>query len=138
MERDWRAFFNRRIGGRIRDRRLALGLTQAEVAAAIGIGPELYAGCEDGSARAGADVLLRLSSLLGLRLDELYQGIASAIHAAGFTDTEQARYALKPLASQSKELDTSFRRIKDATTREMAIRVVEWLADHEEAGGKPG
>ncbi|RXT54431.1 hypothetical protein B6S44_12335 [Bosea sp. Tri-44] len=137
MERDWRAFFNRRIGDQLRRRRNELRLSQREVAEAIGVSRQLYASYERGLSRASSETLKKLSKFLRVTLESLYAGIASAIEAAGFADTEQARYASKPLAAQSKELDLAFRRIKDPRVREYAIEMLGWLADHDEAS-RPG
>lgn len=133
MERDGGTFFNRIIGERLRHRRVELGLSQREVAQAVGVSHQLYARYESGSSRISADVLGKLSEILNLTLQSIYAGVASAIAAIGFADAEQMRYASKPLAAQSKELDSAFRRIRTPKVREYAIDMVGWLADHDEA-----
>jgi transcriptional regulator with XRE-family HTH domain len=134
MERDGGAFFDRIIGGHLRRRRMELGLSQREVAQAIGVSRQLYARYERGLSRIGAEILKQLSKFLRITLESLYAGVASAIAADGFADAEQARYASKPLAAQSKELDRAFRRIKNPKIRDYAIDMVAWLAAHDEAG----
>jgi transcriptional regulator with XRE-family HTH domain len=133
MERNGRSFFDRIIGDHLQHRRIELGLSQREVAEAIGVSRQLYARYERGLSRISSETLKKLSKFLRVTLESLYAGIASAIAAAGFADSEQARYASKPLAAQSKELDSAFRRIRDPKTREYAIEMVGWLADHDEA-----
>ncbi|WID94273.1 helix-turn-helix domain-containing protein [Bosea vestrisii] len=138
MERDGKGFFDRVIGHHLRHRRIELGLSQREVAEAIGVSRQLYARYERGLSRIGQGTLNKLSKFLRVTLERLYAGITSAIAAAGFADGEQARYASKPLAAQSKELDLAFRRIRDPRIREHAIEMVGWLADHDEASRDRG
>jgi len=133
MRQDGGAFFYRIIGEHLRRRRIELGLSQGEVAEAVGISRQLYARYERGLSRISAEVLKKLSEFLNVTLQSLYAGVASALAALGFADGEQARYASKPLAAQSKELDQAFRRIKTPRIRECAIDMVGWLADHDEA-----
>lgn len=131
MGQDGGAFFYRTIGEHLRRRRVELGLSQREVAEAVGISRPLYARYERGLSRISAEVLKKLSEFLNVTLKTLYTGVASAFAAFGFADSEQTRYASKPLALQSKELDQAFRRIKTPRIRECAIEMVGWLADHD-------
>lgn len=133
MERDGGPFFYRIIGEHLRRRRIEQGLSQREVAQAIGVSRQRYARYERGLSLISAEMLKKLSELLDVTLQSIYAGVASAIAAAGFADTEQARYASKPLAAQSRELDLVFRRITTPRMREYAIDMVGWLADHDEA-----
>jgi|GEM_PF-4235008 len=127
------AFFYRIIGEHLRRRRIELQLSQGEVAKAIGVSRQLYARYERGLSRISAEALKKLSEFLNITLQSLYAGVASALAASGFADSEQARYASRPLAAQSKELDQVFRRIKDPIIREHTIEMVGWMADHHEA-----
>ncbi len=52
-----------------RDGRLALGLTQAAVAARVGVARSYIAGIEQGQANPSLDVIVRLARALGLELD---------------------------------------------------------------------
>lgn len=133
MERDGGAFFDRIIGGHLRRRRIELRLSQRETAQAICISRQLYARYERGLSRINAEALKKLSKFLNITLQRLYAGVTSALAAPGFADSEQTRYASRPLAAQSKNLDQAFRRIKDPVIREYTIEMVEWMADHQEA-----
>lgn len=138
MEQGEGAFFYRIIGEHLRRRRIELRLSQREVAEAVGIGRKLYARYERGLSRIGAEMLKKLSEFLNITLKSLYTGVASALAASGLADGEQARYASKPLAAQSKELDLAFRRIRTPIIREYAIDMVGWFADHDEASHHSG
>ncbi|SFD65663.1 Helix-turn-helix [Bosea sp. CRIB-10] len=139
MERDRGSFFDRVVGDRLRRRRIELGLSQREIAQTVGISHRLYSRYERGLSRISSETLKKLSKFLHVTLEILYEGVASAIAIVCAADNEQTRYDSKPLAAQSKELDLAFRRIEDPRTRQYAIEMVEWLADHDGAnrlGGK--
>jgi transcriptional regulator with XRE-family HTH domain len=67
------------IGTLLRERRLALGLKQAEVAAGAGISPSYLNLLEHNRRRMGPDLLARLADLLGSDVASLAKGAGSAL-----------------------------------------------------------
>jgi transcriptional regulator with XRE-family HTH domain len=69
----------RRLGALIRERRLAAGLGQAELGAAIGNGTRqaTVSRWEAGWLTPVLDTLLALADLLGFSLDEIREGVAA-------------------------------------------------------------
>jgi|SRR5271165_2750802 len=68
------------VGCRLRTRRTAMGLSQADLAAEIEIRPAQIDAYEQGEARIAADNLIRLSEVLGVRLSYFFQECESAWH----------------------------------------------------------
>ncbi|RID90670.1 XRE family transcriptional regulator [Gemmobacter lutimaris] len=81
-------------GSRVRERRLALGLRQADVAKAAGISAAYLNLIEHGRRRVTGDVLVRLASVLGIEAAELEQGsegaLAEILRAAATAEPEAA------------------------------------------------
>ena len=77
---------NALTGSRVRERRLALGLRQAEVAKATGISASYLNLIEHNRRRIAGDVLRRLAQALATEVDALEEGapddLAEALRAA--------------------------------------------------------
>lgn len=67
------------IGERLVRARLALGLTQSELADAAGIGRNTYNQWERGKGRPGLGEALKLCDKFGLTLDWIYRGDPSGL-----------------------------------------------------------
>ncbi|OJY29016.1 MAG: XRE family transcriptional regulator [Rhodobacterales bacterium 65-51] len=81
-------------GSRVRERRLALGLRQADVARAAGISAAYLNLIEHGRRRVTGDVLVRLATVLGIESAELEQGsegaLAEVLRTAAAAEPEAA------------------------------------------------
>lgn len=97
---------NALTGTLIRERRLALGLKQAEVAQAAEISPSYLNLIEHNRRRIGADMLTRLAGVLGADVSSLAEGAGGAL-----VDDLRAAAAMVP--GQAAELD----RIEDFAGR---------------------
>lgn len=93
-------------GTQIRDRRLALGLRQADVAAEVGISPSYLNLIEHNRRRARGDVLDRLAQVLGVKASVLAEG-------AGGVLIDGLRAAAAAVPGNGAELD----RIEDFAGR---------------------
>ena len=78
------------IGARIRARRLALGLSQKHVAAALGVTFQQFQKYENGTNRISAMGIYRLSEALNLPLGDVYEGLTTAIAGQGANDDQPA------------------------------------------------
>ena len=63
------------IGARVRARRAALGLTQADLARAASVSPRFLVQLEGGSANISVARLAEVCQALDIRLDELFRGL---------------------------------------------------------------
>ena len=63
--------YYRQLGQRIAERRKALGMTQVQLAEHLGVAQQTMAHYEGGTLRIAVALLLPLSSLLGMSLEEL-------------------------------------------------------------------
>ena len=70
---------NELTGSRLRERRLALGMRQADLAAAAGISASYLNLIEHNRRRVAGDVLIRLAQVLGVEVGALEAGSA-AVH----------------------------------------------------------
>ena len=67
----------------IKEIRNRKGLTQAEVAAAIGVSPVVYSRYETGSRQPSVDVLVQMADIFGVSVDHLLGCILRRPTAAG-------------------------------------------------------
>ena len=61
------------VGGRLRDRRTLLGLSQGEIGARLGLSFQQIQKYERGTSRIGASRLYRLSKVLGVPVDFFFE-----------------------------------------------------------------
>lgn len=131
MERDWRAQFNRRIGSRLRRRRIALRLRRVDVAKAIEVDKREYADYERGLRRPHAATLKLLVQLLRTSVKDLFGGISPAIEASGFTDTEQNRYRILPAVAMRSQINQNVEEIRDPETLDAIAQLIAFLAKRD-------
>ena len=70
------------VGGRPRDRRALLGLSQGEIGARLGLGFQQIQKCERGTNRIGASRLYRLSKILGVPVGYFFEDMPMEVVAA--------------------------------------------------------
>ena len=63
---------DRHVARRIKGKRLALGLAKDDLAAAVGIGPELLDAYEQATARVPAEQLVRLGEFFGVPISYFF------------------------------------------------------------------
>ncbi|CAN7682176.1 helix-turn-helix transcriptional regulator [Bosea sp. LjRoot90] len=130
-ECDWRGLFNRRIGDRLRRRRVALRLSRANVAKAIQVDKHEYTDYERGLRRPHAAVLKRLLQLLQISAKNLFADIPPAIEASGFTDTEQKRYKILPAVAIRSQINQNVSEIGDPETLDAIAQLTAFLAKRD-------
>ena len=70
------------VGGRLRERRTLLGLSQDEIGARLGLGFQQIQKYERGTNRIGASRLYRLSKVLGVPVDFFFEDLSMEVAAA--------------------------------------------------------
>lgn len=124
---------DRHVGGRIRKRRIELGLSQTELGQALGVSFQQVQKYEQGANRLGAGALFETAMLLGVPVGFFYEGLAALVAAAGFAEADQAGYDAQPATGDGAQLERAFGRIGTASTRRMVVDLVELLATGEAA-----
>ena len=77
------------IGARIRKARIAAGINQAELAEKLNISPSHMSDIENGKARFGVDILIRITEVLQVSADALLRTnvpTVNAVYAAEFEE----------------------------------------------------
>lgn len=119
---------DRRLGERIRERRLALGLTQSDVARALGVSFQQVQKFEKGKNRVNAVQLGKVAERLGLTMGELY---GDAVPPPGFAEPAQATFGAPEDPSRTAEamaLAAAFLRIADPAVRRALVELTRQIA----------
>lgn len=120
---------DRRLGERMRERRLALGLTQSDIARTLGVSFQQVQKFEKGKNRINAVQLGKIAERLGLSMGELY---ADAAPQPGFGEAPQA--ALGPASAdpgrtaEAMALAEAFLRIADPAMRRALVELARQIA----------
>ena len=122
------------VGGRVRLRRMMLGLSQEKLAEKLGLTFQQVQKYEKGINRIGASRLYELAQLLGVGVDFFYEDAPvgdGASHAApGFAEKSSENYIVDFLNSrEGLELNRAFTRITDPRVRRSIIELVRSLSD---------
>lgn len=125
------------VGGRVRLRRMLLGMSQEKLAEKLGLTFQQVQTYEKGINRIGASRLFELSQLLGVGVDFFYEdapvGDGSGNTVPGFAEQTGENYIVDFLNSrEGLELNRAFTRIQDPKVRRSIIELVRSLAN--EAG----
>ena len=127
------------VGGRVRLRRMLLGMSQEKLAEQLGLTFQQVQKYEKGINRIGASRLFELSHVLGVPVQYFYEELAIAAGAAGalrgFADRPAESFILDFLNSrEGLELNRAFLRVADPKVRRSILELVRALAtEHEDA-----
>lgn|SRR4051812_27949407 len=101
-----RETFARAVGARIRELRLADGLTGADIAAGAGISRAFVTDLEYGRSQITLEVAVRIADILGVDIRDLMVGVVRPGH--GPRRPEVALSATKPQSSTAYTSDPAF------------------------------
>ncbi len=117
---------DRIVGERIRRRRVLLGLTQDQLADALGISYQQIQKYETGANRVSAGRLFKIAQTLEIRTGWFFEGIGDADRSAADSDgLASSRHTI--------ELVRGFQRIEDDKQRMAVLALVRALAGEEES-----
>lgn len=121
------------VGGRVRLRRMLLGMSQEKLAEKLGLTFQQVQKYEKGINRIGASRLYELSQLLGVGVDFFYEdapvGGGTATATPGFAEKPSENYIVDFLNSrEGLELNRAFTRITDPRVRRSVIDLVRSLS----------
>ena len=127
------------VGGRVRLRRMILGMSQEKLAEQLGLTFQQVQKYEKGINRIGASRLYDLAQVLGVPVQFFYEDAPvanSAMHAPpGFAEQSGDNYIVDFLNTRDGlELNRAFLRITDAKVRRSIVDLVRSLAKEDEAG----
>ena len=117
------------VGRRLRRRRTALGMSQEQLGAALGLTFQQVQKYEKGQNRIGAGRLYRIANILGVPVQYFFEGLSNGSDTAMLPggevpDTEIQAFISSP---EGRALSAGFVRIGDATTRRRIIDLVATL-----------
>ena len=127
------------VGGRVRLRRMLLGMSQEKLAEKLGLTFQQVQKYEKGINRIGASRLFELSQLLGVPVQFFYEDAPVAegrmMSAPGFAEHSNENYIVDFLNSrEGLELNRAFLRVADPKVRRAVIDLLKSLAKDEAEG----
>lgn len=116
------------VGGRVRIRRMTLGISQEQLAAALGLTFQQIQKYEKGQNRIGAGRLFRISQILSVPVAFFYEGLAETVVEAD-SEIAQRSASLQSFMTSPDgyELSVAFQNIGDMTTRRRIIDLVRTI-----------
>jgi transcriptional regulator with XRE-family HTH domain len=122
------------VGGRVRLRRMLLGMSQEKLAEKLGLTFQQVQKYEKGANRIGASRLYELSQLLGVGVDFFYEDAPVTNPMTpmnpGFAEANGENYIVDFLNSrEGLELNRAFTRITDPKVRRSIIDLVRSLGN---------
>ena len=130
------------IGGKIRERRRLLGLTQTNVANAIGVTPQQVQKYELGTNRVASSTLIKICRFLDIKIEEFFGSLINSpavaetpsvdYHGSGSSHTTSDRSSdnqPNSILQSSREMVDVFCRIKDSKLREDLLRLAKSMSE---------
>jgi len=119
-------FIDRHVGVRLRNLRQRRAMAAETLAQALAISPERLADFEEGRERISAELLRKMSRILGAPASEFFLGLAPAGGAA-------SAFAEAPSPEEEeRQLLRDFGRIRDAGTRALILALVAAYAEYSD------
>ncbi len=125
---------DRRIGQRVRTRRLELGMSQERLAELLGVTFQQVQKYERGSNRISASKLYEISKALKAPVAYFFEGYGQSEALEGFSESESEQFVHGFLmTTEGIELAEAFPRIKNSKQRRRILELVRTLAEDEDA-----
>jgi len=127
------------VGGRVRLRRMLLGMSQEKLGENLGLTFQQVQKYEKGANRIGASRLFELARILGVGVQYFFEDLSPASNTAiasmsGFRETTGDDHLVEFLNSREGiELNRAFLRIDDPKARRAILELVRSLADLDQA-----
>lgn len=119
------------VGGRVRMRRMLVGLSQEKLGDALGVTFQQIQKYEKGTNRIGASRLHQIGQVLGVPVAFFYDGATTPSNeAGGFAEAPMKDHVVDFLAtSEGLHLNKAFVRIRDPNVRRKLVALVEALGN---------
>ena len=124
------------VGGRVRMRRMLLGMSQEKLGEQLGLTFQQVQKYEKGVNRIGASRLFEMAKVLGVPVQFFYDdapfGATGLVPAVGFAERPSDSYVVDFLATrEGLELNKAFARISDPKVRKAICALVKSLAGED-------
>lgn len=120
------------VGGRVRLRRMYIGMSQEKLGELLGLTFQQVQKYEKGANRIGASRLFQISQILGVPVQFFFDDLPAELEsssATGFSEDDPAEFVMSFVSSsEGLMLNRSFTRIKDPTVRKRILALVKSLA----------
>ena len=118
------------VGRRLRQRRIALGISQEQLGAELGLTFQQVQKYEKGQNRISAGRLYKIAQILSVSVEHFYEGLITENHAQGRRngmpgDLEISAFLTSP---EGLALTSGFMKISDPATRRRIIDLVNTIA----------
>jgi transcriptional regulator with XRE-family HTH domain len=121
---------DRRLGQRVRARRLEIGMSQERLAEILGITFQQVQKYEKGVNRIAASRLLAIATALDLSIGRMFEGI-SPPKGAGVAEDESALFNMALATPEGSKLLGLFASIDDPNVRRRVFDLVKVVAEEE-------
>ena len=126
---------DRRLGQRVRTRRLEIGMSQEKLAEILGVTFQQVQKYEKGVNRIAASRLFDISGALDMSIAKFFEGIGGG-RAKGIAE-DQEGFVHDALATpEGMQLVSLFASIKSQKVRRRVVELVRALAEEHSEGGK--
>jgi transcriptional regulator with XRE-family HTH domain len=126
---------DRRLGQRVRTRRLEIGMSQERLAEILGVTFQQVQKYEKGVNRIAASRLLNISVALEMPIARLYEGLSPARRGASVAEDNED-YVQDALATpEGMQLMSMFASIQNAKVRRRVVELVRALCEEEAQSG---
>ena len=116
------------VGGRIKMRRVLIGMSQGKLADLLGITFQQVQKYEKGTNRVGASRLQMISRALGVPITFFFQQGGSVLDLSGIDKPDEDKSG-PHISKQSLVLNQAFLKIKDVKIRKSILALAKTLAD---------
>ncbi len=126
------------VGGRVRMRRMLVGMSQEKLGDSLGLTFQQVQKYEKGANRIGASRLYQIARVLGVPIEFFYDGVADDGQGVdGFAETEAGHFEIDMLStSEGIQLNSAFFSIRDPKIRKKVLELVKALGDTGSLAGE--
>ncbi len=129
------------VGGRVRMRRMLIGMSQEKLGESLGLTFQQVQKYEKGANRIGASRLYQIARVLSVPVEFFYEGIQvdDAAEAEGMAEAEPSNFDFDMLStSEGIQLNSAFFAIRDPKVRKRVLELVKALGETEGPGLSDG
>ncbi|NWG72217.1 MAG: helix-turn-helix transcriptional regulator [Parvularculaceae bacterium] len=120
------------VGGRVRMRRMMLGLSQDKLGDALGLTFQQIQKYEKGSNRIGASRIFELARILKVPVQYFYDDFSAEEGSYGFAEGQQESFMELLHSPEGVQLCRHFAEIKDPKVRRKVLDLVKTLSENTE------
>lgn len=119
------------VGGRVRMRRMLVGMSQEKLGDSLGLTFQQVQKYEKGANRIGASRLYQIARVLGVPIEFFYDGVAADEQGAeGFAESDAGHFEIDMLStSEGIQLNSAFFSIRDPRVRKKVLELVKALGE---------